>query len=51
MFKKKEPSHVGIRILIEARLPIFIKVKGYTRIRFGKKEKVHSYYRRVREQR
>lgn len=43
----KERFSAGIRILIEARIPVFIKVKGYTRIRFGKKEKVRSYYRRV----
>ena len=47
MFKTKDHSYAGITILIEVRMPILIKVKGYTRVRNGKVEKVNSYYRRV----
>lgn len=47
MFKKDEPCCSGISILIEVRMPILIKIKGYTRVRNGKVEKVNSYYRRV----
>ncbi|MGM9784912.1 MAG: hypothetical protein ACI3ZI_07600 [Candidatus Cryptobacteroides sp.] len=47
MFKTKDHSYAGITILIEVRIPILIKVKGYTRVRNGKVEKVHSYYRRA----
>ena len=47
MKKQKEHFYDGIRMLIEVRIPILIKVKGYTWIRYGKVEKVHSYYRRV----
>ncbi|MBQ9309792.1 MAG: hypothetical protein IJ222_02895 [Bacteroidales bacterium] len=47
MSKKKVPSYAGISLLVEVRLPILIKVKGYTRIRYGKVEKVRSYYRCV----
>ena len=38
MFKTKDHSCAGITILIEVRMPILIKVKGYTRIRNGKVE-------------
>lgn len=44
---KKGHLNAGILILIEIGLPVLIKVKGYTRVRNGKVEKVHSYYRRV----
>ncbi len=44
---RKESRSQGISILIEVRMPILIKVKGYTRVRNGKVEKVNSYYRRV----
>lgn len=47
MLKTKEPSYVGISFLVEVRMPILIKVKGYTRMRKGKVEKVRSYYRCV----
>ena len=45
--QRKESISHGISILIEVRMPILIKVKGYTRVRNGKVEKVSSYYRRV----
>ena len=41
MFKTKDHSCAGITILIEVRMPILIKVKGYTRVRNGKVEKVN----------
>ena len=28
-------------------LPVLLKVKSYTRVRFGKTEKVSTYYRRI----
>ena len=48
MQKKKERFYAGIMMFIEVRMPILIKVKGYTRVRNGKIEKVHSYYRIVK---
>lgn len=47
MSKKKEPSCSGFSLLVEVRMPVLIKVKGYTRVRNGKIEKVRSYYRCV----
>lgn len=44
---KSDALSFGITLLIEVRMPILIKVNGYTRVRNGKVEKVHSYYRRV----
>ena len=44
---KSDSSVFGITLHIEVRMPILIKVKGYTRVRNGKVEKVNSYYRRV----
>ena len=45
---KSDSSVFGITFHIEVRMPILIKVKGYTRVRNGKVEKVHSYYRIVK---
>ena len=45
---KSDSSVFGITLDIEVRMPILIKVKGYTRVRNGKVEKVHSYYRIVK---
>ena len=45
--KKKDYSYVGLILLVEVRVPVFLKVKAYTRVRFGKTEKVTSYYRRI----
>lgn len=45
--KKKDYSYVGLKLLVEVRVPVLLKVKAYTRIRFGKTEKVSSYYRRI----
>lgn len=42
---KSDSSAFGITLNIEVRMPILIK--GYTRVRNGKVEKVNSYYRRV----
>ena len=39
---KSDSSVFGITLHIEVRMPILIKVKGYTRVRNGKVEKVHS---------
>ena len=44
---KSDSSVFGITLHIEVRMPILIKVKGYTRVRNGKVEKVNSYYRCV----
>ena len=44
---KSDALSFGIALHIEVRMPILIKVKGYTRVRNGKVEKVNSYYRRV----
>lgn len=40
-------SSFGILILIGIGMPVLVKVKGYTRVRRGKVEKVRSHYRRV----
>ena len=45
--KRKDNSYAGLTLQIEVRVPILLKVKAYTRVRFGKKEKVSSYYRRI----
>ncbi len=45
---KSDSSVFGITLHIEVRMSILIKVKGYTRVRNGKVEKVHSYYRIVK---
>lgn len=44
---RKGFSMVGILILIGIGMPVLVKVKGYTRVRNGKAEKVRSHYRRV----
>ena len=44
---RKGFSMVGILILIGIGMPVLVKVKGYTRVRRGKVEKVRSHYRRV----
>ncbi len=46
MFRKGF-STVGILILVEIGMPVLVKVKGYTRVRNGRAEKVRSHYRRV----
>jgi hypothetical protein len=45
--KKKDYSYAGLTLLIEVRVPVLLKVKSYTRVRFGKTEKVSAYYRRI----
>ena len=45
--KKKDYSYVGLMLQVEVRVPVLLKVKAYTRFRFGKTEKVSSYYRRI----
>ena len=35
-----------VRVTVKMVYPVLIKVKEYTRIRFGKVEKVRSHYRR-----
>ena len=45
--KKKDYSYAGLTLLVEVRVPVLLKVKAYTRVRFGKTEKVSSYYRRI----
>ena len=45
--KKKDYSYAGLMLLVEVRVPVLLKVKAYTRVRFGKTEKVTSYYRRI----
>ena len=45
--KKKDYSYVGLMLLVEVRVPVLLKVKSYTRVRFGKTEKVSTYYRRI----
>ena len=45
--KKKDYSYVGLMLQVEVRVPVILKVKSYTRGRFGKTEKVSTYYRRI----
>ena len=45
--KKKDYSYAGLTLLVEVRVPVLLKVKSYTRVRFGKTENVSSYYRRI----
>ncbi len=40
-------SYAGLTLLVEVRVPVLLKVKAYTRVRFGKTENVSSYYRRI----
>ena len=47
IMKKKDYSYAGLTLLVEVRVPVLLKVKAYTRVRFGKTEKVSSYYRRI----
>jgi len=47
IMKKKDYSYAGLMLLVEVRVPVLLKVKAYTRVRFGKTEKVSSYYRRI----
>ena len=44
---KKDCSYVGLTLQVEVRVPVLLKVKSYTRVRFGKTEKVSAYYRRI----
>ena len=37
----------GILILIGIGMPVLVKVKGYTRVRNSKEERVRPHYRRV----
>ena len=41
--KRKDYSYAGLTLLVEVRVPVLLKVKSYTRVRFGKTEKV-SYF-------
>ena len=45
--KKKDYSYAGLMLQVEVRVPVLLKVKSYTRVRFGKTEKVSTYYRRI----
>ena len=45
--KKKDYSYARLTLLVEVRVPVPLKVKSYTRVRFGKTENVSSYYRRI----
>ena len=45
--KKKDYSYAGLTLLVEVRVPVLLKVKSYTRGRFGLTEIVSSYYRRI----
>ena len=47
IMKKKDYSYVGLTLQVEVRVPVLLKVKAYTRFRFGKTEKVSSYYRHI----
>lgn len=42
---KRRTEYQVVYISIRVEIRSFVKVKAYTRIRFGKKEKVKSYYR------
>ena len=33
---KKDYSYAGLTLQVEVRVPVFLKVKAYTRVRFGK---------------
>ena len=44
MFKRTH--YTEVRVTVKIVYPVLIKVKEYTRIRFGKVEKVRSHYRR-----
>ena len=45
--KRKDYSYAGLTLLVEVRVPVLLKAKSYTRVRFGKTEKVSSYYMRI----
>lgn len=42
---KKKTNYAEIRVTVKMVYPIFVKVRAYTRIRYGKKENVRSHYR------
>ncbi len=42
----EETIHIKIRFTTKVDVPKLVKVKSYTRIRNGKKEKVRAHYRR-----
>ena len=44
MFKRTH--YTEVRVTVKIVYPVLIKVRAYTRIRFGKVEKVRSHYRR-----
>ena len=43
----KDYSYAGLMLQVEVRVPVLLKVKSYARVRFGKTEKVSTYYRRI----
>ena len=44
MFKRTH--YTEVRVTVKIVYPVLIKVRAYTRVRFGKIEKVRSHYRR-----
>ena len=44
---KGKVFRIGVNLYIVFKVPFFVKVKAYNRIRNGKVEKVRPHYRRV----
>ena len=42
----KRTDFIEVRVTVKMVYPVLIKVRAYTRVRFGKVEKVRSHYRR-----
>jgi len=42
---KEKVFRLRVSLCIEFKAPKIVKVKAYSRFRYGKKEKVRSYYR------
>lgn len=42
----KRTDFIEARVIVKMVYPVLIKVKAYTRFRFGRIEKVRSHYRR-----
>ena len=40
--KRKDYSYAGLTLLVEVRVPVLLKVKAYTRVRFRRQLKVTS---------
>ena len=41
----KRTDFIEVRVTVKMVYPVLIKVRAYTRVRFGKVEKVRSHYR------